>query len=477
VAWLELSRQTLRLRVEDAAARYPVVVDPFVLEAALTASDAAPQAGVGNSVSISDDGSTIAVGAPFASIESNGGGPTGAAYIFVKQPGGWTSSSQTATLTASDGTPVNFFGDAVGVSNDGNTIVVGAYQASNFEPGAAYVFVKPAGGWTSSTETAKLTASDAGSQDGLGYSVSISGDGSTIAAGEIERNLGPNNEEGAVYIFAKPSAGWISATQTAKLRALDGQMGQLFGWSVSLSNDGAVLAVGAPNASNNSNPDGDTGALYVFVGAGRFRRPCLIGHCDWTQAAKLTAAGGAFSDELGASVGVSSDGSIIAAGAPFANNAQHAQGGAAYVFDEPTSGWTTATETDKLIQSDGIVDALGYSIGVSGDGRTIAVGTGQTDLGFLSDKPGADYVFVRGGSGRCFPVRLCLVQWRQTQKLTAPDGPEGEEDTFGNATGISTDGSTIVVGAPGGSSGAQGAAYVFGPFVSINPFPPFALLP
>jgi hypothetical protein len=74
-------------------------------------------------------------------------------------------------------------------------------------------------------------------------------------------------------------------------------------------------------------------------------------------------------------------------------------------------------------------------------------------------------------------VRLCFAQWRQTEKLTAPDEPEGEEDSFGNSAGISIDGSTIVVGAPGSNSRAQGAAYAFAPFVPINPFPPFPLLP
>jgi hypothetical protein len=118
--------------------------------ATLTASDAAPQANVGISVSVSSDGSTIAVGAPFASMALNNGGlPVGAAYVFVKPTGGWTSSTQTATLTASDGTPANFFGDAVGVSSDGNTIVAGALQAltgeSNGEAGRCVCLCKTDG--------------------------------------------------------------------------------------------------------------------------------------------------------------------------------------------------------------------------------------------------------------------------------------------------------------------------------------------
>jgi hypothetical protein len=161
VAWLQLNRQELRLRVQDAGARYPVVVDPFVLVATLTASKAAPQANVGVSVSTSSDGRTIAVGAPFASDDGN----EGAAYVLVRPAGGWDSSTETAKRTPSDETPSeeNYFGGSVAVSSDGSTIAVGAYLADEGGPngptseGAAYVFVKPAGGWRSGTETAQLT--------------------------------------------------------------------------------------------------------------------------------------------------------------------------------------------------------------------------------------------------------------------------------------------------------------------------------
>ncbi|HTR35624.1 MAG TPA: FG-GAP repeat protein, partial [Bryobacteraceae bacterium] len=142
IAWLELSGEELRLRVQDSGARYPVVVDPFIQVAKLTASDGAASDGLGYSVGISGDDSTIVAGAYAATI--NGNSYQGAAYVFVKPGGGWTTATQTAKLTASDGASNNKLGQSVGVSSDGSTIVASAPNAkvgSNFGQGAAYVFV------------------------------------------------------------------------------------------------------------------------------------------------------------------------------------------------------------------------------------------------------------------------------------------------------------------------------------------------
>jgi hypothetical protein len=85
-------------------------------------------------------------------------------------------SAQLANLRASDGAALDYLGYSVAVS--GNTVVVGAPIAtigSNIVQGAVYVFVKPAGGWANMTETAKLTASDGTPVSLFGLSVAISG--------------------------------------------------------------------------------------------------------------------------------------------------------------------------------------------------------------------------------------------------------------------------------------------------------------
>jgi hypothetical protein len=94
-------------------------------------------------------------------IVTTGGGN---AYVFVRKGGSWSTMTQTATLTASDGS--SLYSAAI----SGNTIVAGSYLANNFA-GAAYVFVEPDGGWADSTETAKLTSSESAAGDFFGYSV------------------------------------------------------------------------------------------------------------------------------------------------------------------------------------------------------------------------------------------------------------------------------------------------------------------
>ena len=159
------THQDLLIHVDATGAEGPITIDPFVQAAKLTASDGAAGDEFGQSVSVS--GNTLVIGAPtvpnWGTIR-----PTGAAYVFTQSGSGWT---QTAKLTASDGTPSNEFGCSVSIS--GNTIVVGAEgDISVNTPSAAYVFTESGSVWT---QRAKLTASDAELGDGFGCSVSVSG--------------------------------------------------------------------------------------------------------------------------------------------------------------------------------------------------------------------------------------------------------------------------------------------------------------
>jgi len=137
-ARLQVQGGELRLHVEDAGARYPLLVDPFVEQAKLTASDGAAADNFGFSVAISGD--TVVVGAPFDDIRANRG--QGSAYVFVKPGGGWAGAlTESAKLIASDGAAGDNFGFSVAISGD--TVVVGASGdtiGANTDQGSAYVF-------------------------------------------------------------------------------------------------------------------------------------------------------------------------------------------------------------------------------------------------------------------------------------------------------------------------------------------------
>ena len=202
------------------ASRPPQTGDPWAQLAKFSATGSFPYY-FGTSVAISGD--TVVVGAPYTNYGQAG---LGEVYVYVKPKSGWANMTQAAVLYPSVSSSCDNFGASVSIS--GNTIVVGNPQNSFFSclpsgAGVAYVYVEPAGGWRGSlTETAKLTASDGVVGDALGNSVSLSGN--TIVAGAP--SAFPS--AGAAYIFVEPAGGWASANQTAKLTSSDGQGGDLF---------------------------------------------------------------------------------------------------------------------------------------------------------------------------------------------------------------------------------------------------------
>jgi hypothetical protein len=183
-----------------------------------------------------------------------------AALVYVKPSKGWKKTmTETAILEASDGQPLDGFGNSTYI--EGDTIAVGAPEAkigSNIEQGAGYVFVKPARGWKGLlTQTAKLTSSDGRAKDQLGWSVSISGNILALGANDAHAK---ESRPGAAYIYVKPAAGWKNATQKSKVIARDGMLVGEFGASVSMS--GGTLAVGAPGTTVGSKIG--QGAAFVF---------------------------------------------------------------------------------------------------------------------------------------------------------------------------------------------------------------------
>jgi hypothetical protein len=192
--------------------------------------------------------------------------------------------------------------------------------------GSVYIFTNAAGNWSGvSNQAAKLVASDRQATDLLGWSVALSADGRICAAGVRNSSPGGMTNAGAVYIFTNRAGSWSGVSnQAAKLVATDRQEQDYLGASVALSADGGVCAAGAylsdPGGTN------DAGAVYIFTNAGG----------SWSgvsnQAAKFFAADRQASDRLGASVALSADGRICAAGAYLSDPGGTNDAGVVYVF-------------------------------------------------------------------------------------------------------------------------------------------------
>jgi len=218
-------------------------------------------------VSVAIDGGTVVAGAPDKRIGKVCPAQgchffQGAAYVFVQPKNGWANMTQAAELTVSNGQSGDNFGAAVSVA--GSVAVVGASQADSYTgSGEAYVYIAPKGGWVNMTQTARLYASDGQKYAYFGSAISMSG--TTVLVGAANGSVGSNVEQGAAYVYVRPTGGWEgSIKQTAKLTASDGAVGDQFGWAVSVNVSGGttVIASGAPYHEVGSSIA--QGAAYVF---------------------------------------------------------------------------------------------------------------------------------------------------------------------------------------------------------------------
>lgn len=342
--------------------------------AELTASDGVAIGGFGDSVGMSCDGKTIAVGAE-NSADANL--DQGSAYIFVEPEEGWRNMTETAKLTASDGQSGDGFGNAVAVGCQSGTVFIGALFApadltnSLLGPGAVYVFHRPRHGWeTTSHFSAKLTASDGLALDGFGAFLSVSSDAATLLVSAPDApfdSLTSIPGPGAAYLFVRPDGGWTTTTETAKLTGSDTAGIQYgFGTSIALDGDGKIALVGAPNPP----PGSGLGAIFVFV------KP-VGGWVSSTGSTKLTASDGEPNDGFGNSVAIAGDDDEVFVGAlgyPFNLATQTRGSGAVYVYDRPRDGWTSSSEfQQKLIPTE--VDVVDFGTNIALGKQTLAVGS------------------------------------------------------------------------------------------------------
>ncbi|MES2923224.1 MAG: hypothetical protein V4819_16835 [Verrucomicrobiota bacterium] len=475
-----------RVVADDAAARYPITIDPIAQQAYLKASNTGQGDRFGASVAVS--GYTVVVGAPYEFSNASGVNGdqsnndrrfAGAAYVFVRNGDTW---SQQAYLKASNpvsplkGLGGDFFGISVAISGD--TIVVGARgedsnatgvngdQASEsaISSGAAYVFIRSGNSWA---QEAYLKASNTNSSDGFGASVAISQDTLIVGAPEEDSNsTGPNGNQadnssirsGAAYVFSRSGGAW---SQQAYLKASNTDANDQFGTSVAASGD--TVLVGAYSESSNStgvngnqsnNSATGSGAGYIFVRTGGV----------WSQQAYLKASNTGGSDMFGYSVGLSGDSAVIGAPAESStakgvngiqNNEEAAYAGAAYWFVRTGTAWNQLAYLKPSIQ--GLYDTtfgypsvrFGTAVAVAGD--TVVVGAPEDDSNatgvngnpnnFASQQSGAVHVFVRNGA-------------TVTQQAYLKASDNGDNKLFGSAVAVSGD--TVISGAYAESSGATG---------------------
>jgi hypothetical protein len=437
----------------------------------------------GNATAISDDGNTIAIGAPHENSGARGingnqndksAPSSGAVYVFTRRG---NNVAQQAYVKASNPADGANFGSSVVLSRDGNTMAVAAYYEPSAatgingnqddrsipEAGAVYVFTRTGTAWS---QQAYIKASNTGQAavgdgfaegDQFGYSLALSADGNTLAVGAIGEDsaaTGINgdqadnaaNQSGAVYVFSRNGSAW---SQQAYVKSSMNRPNVLFGYSIGISGNGDTVAVAEFDA------DRGKGALYVLTRSGGV----------WSHQARIQSENAENGDSLGYSLGLSDDGNTLVAGAadedcmtPGVNppgcdkdQPQDNSSGAAYVFVRNGTTWLQQAFLKSSHPSK--EDWFGVRIAISGDGNTVAVGAPNEDSAAkgingkedddAAAESGAVYFFTRSGS-----------TWKQQAFVKSSNSRAGDE--FGSSIALSQDGRTMVVGARGEDSGAKG---------------------
>jgi hypothetical protein len=350
-------------------------------DATLTQTSPGPEDFVGSHLVISSDGATILSGA--ANRDVGGHSAAGAVYVWARDSTDWMTTTQTATLTASTPHANAGLGDSVALSSDGNTLVAAAGGGT----GGAYVFKRPDGGWSGSSEheSAILTPSDGVSGDDFGLGLAILDN--VIAVGAESHKVGSSGgDQGAAYVFVEPPTGWATRTQTAELTNSPAISSAQLGSSVALADGGNTLYTGAPD---NTSPAFERGTVAVFQAppGGWAALPSGAGN----QTESLTATDGAIGDSFGTQVlplpsASVPGGAALAIGAPFMKISGQTKSGRAYIFDFPAPAITITRPAEGATYTQGATEHAAYACTVTGS--TISACTGGTANGARVDTHG-----------------------------------------------------------------------------------------
>jgi gliding motility-associated-like protein len=310
----------------------------------------------GRAVAISADGNTVIIGGYFDS------GGIGAAWIFTRKNNVWTQQGEKLVGTGYDSfiLPVNM-GYSVGMSADGNTVILGA-PYDTYPRGAAWIFNRNGNLWTQKGEKLVDENSPSGGQ---GISVGLSADGNTAIVGAPL----DNNQQGAAFLYFKSGTEWDKQAKKLDVSSYPGTKWQ--GISVALNADGTSAIIGASVADN------ARGAAWVFAKNGS----------EWAvKGNKMAGTVSSDNAAQGWSVSMSADGNTVLIGA----KADNWTNGAAWLFTWSGNSWEQRGPKLTGIGNVGVANQ-GQSLALSADGATAIIGGNQDN-----DRMGASWIFVPG---------------------------------------------------------------------------------
>ncbi len=301
-------------------------------------------------------------------------------------------------------------GYSLSLSADGNTLALGAPEIDNpvIEKGHVQIYNWDGAAWH------QKGADIRGAGLEFGWAVSLSADGNSFAASA----LGSSGDE---RVYAWDGVNWVQKGQGIKEEAAN----DLAGYAISLSGDGDHLAIGA---SKNSGVAYSAGHVRVFSWDGS----------DWVQQG-LDIDGEVVGDNLGVATSLSADGNILAVGATF-HRVNGTNVGQVKIYHWDGSGWILKADIDGAAN----YDKFGIAVSLSADGQTVAIGASEHD----------------GNGFNSGHVRV--YSWDGTDWVKIGNDINGDwrGEQSGSSVGLNGDGSVVVIGAPMNDGNATSAGKV-----------------
>ncbi|WP_396602572.1 T9SS type A sorting domain-containing protein [Algibacter sp. R77976] len=366
----------------------------------------------GEAVSLSSDGNIIAIG---AFLNDGNGFNSGHVRIYKNVSDVWTKVGN----DIDGGEPIGgSSGQRVSLSANGNILAIGARLNNGGEERAGHVRVleNVSGVWTQIGEDIDGEAR----LDESGYSINLSSNGNVVAIGAV-RNDGNGTSSGHARIFENISGTWTQIGQD-----IDGlARGDLFGYSVGLSSDGNIIAIGSSSNDDNGSSSGHVRVFENISG-------------NWSQIGN-SILGKAAGDRFGIRLSVDSTGNLVAISSQF-NNGNATSSAYVSIYKNLSGTWT---QIGNDIEGEAAEDRFGFGLSLSSDGNVVAISAP------FSDVNGDDSGYVK-------VYRNISDVWTQIGSDI-----HGEIfDYLGRSVSLSSDGSIIAVGATENNNNEEDSGYV-----------------
>ncbi|MAU64024.1 MAG: hypothetical protein CMC38_06775 [Flavobacteriaceae bacterium] len=388
----------------------------------------------GRAVSLSEDGTIMAVGAPFNDAGTTDSDKGSVRVYKLSSDSGWTKLGDDI-----DGTnDQDYFGSSVSLSGDGTILAVGIpyNDTANSNAGQVKVYQYDSANSTwnimsTITPTIVSSGSNKAVSEQFGNDVRLSSDGKTLAVSDIWFDRSGGNNSGRVVVYRYDGTNWNSLGNET---AIYGESGDNLSWGLSLSSNGNIMAVGVHDYSSNNK-----GQVKIFE--------YDSANTQWNV--KETLLGDKSAEKFGAAVDLSSDGLIVAVGAPYH---RVAGSGSEFVGKVSIYKWDGSNYTalgSDLIGSDKY-DYFGAHLSLDNEGNTLAV----MGPGHDANSGSSSGSYLNKGRVRVFNYDIASTSWIQSPVSYDFDGEADEDQSTGSNNEskgqrvfLSGNGSVLAIGA------------------------------